>query len=282
MRMFAWIVTTLIFLSNDACAIGQSVEFRLRERNNTTSPLGLGPPTFGGTGTSGAAATASQMPPPNSSTLWFIVEARVSGFPADADTWFGGLASFSGSIEAISAPGQFRFNGNGRNASPANIRFPGTPSLFPSSGRGIYSPWTRYRDEGEIATGTVQFANGVATGINQIAGGISASTTNLFSDNAGGPSDAASFALNAWQPIYTFQFDVLYPGWMIVFRTHLDAHGFTRLDGNNLPIEFPLVATQSIYSLNVLAGPNAGQIFPTPGAAALLGLGGLLAARRRR
>lgn len=266
-----FVVSALALATLAGLANAQAVQFRIRERNNTilldnTS----GPVTaFGGAGSSNAVPAA------NSRTLWFIVEAQVTGVTASTSSFYGGLAGFAGSLDVLSGAGggDFRFNVAGFNASPANFRLPGTgATLFPNSGRGIYQPYTLVRDLGEVATG-VRAAGG--TRIDQIVGAFGGSAlAGQYSDTATAPSDATTFGLGAWQAIYTFQYDVTsLTARTLTFRTNLDGDAFNAIDLQNVPTSIAAADTQGSYSVNII---------PAPGAAALLGLGGLLAARRRR
>lgn len=272
--MKKFIVSALALATVAGLANAQAVQFRIRERNNTVSLDNTsGPTTAGGTGTSGAAASASAVPAANSRTLWFVVEAQVTGVTADANTFYGGLAGFAGSINVAGGGGNFRFNGNNFNASPANFRLPGTgTTVFPNSGRGIYQPWTLVRDLGESATGV---RNPDGSGISQIAGAFGGSAlADAYASNASDASSATSFGLGAWQAIYTFQYDVTdLAARSLVFTTAFDGDAFNSIDAQSVPTPIAAADTQGSYTV---------AIVPAPGAAALLGLGGLLAARRRR
>jgi len=266
-----FVVSALALATLAGLANAQAVQFRIRERNNTI----LLDNTSGPVTAFGGAGSSTAVPAANSRTLWFIVEAQVTGVTASTSSFYGGLAGFAGSLDVPSGAGggAFRFNAAGFNASPATFRLLGTgATLFPNSGRGIYQPYTLVRDLGEVATGVRAAGD---TRIDQIVGAFGGSAlAGQYSDNATAPSDATTFGLGAWQAIYTFQYDVTsLTARTLTFRTNLDGDAFNAIDLQNVPTSIAAVDTQGSYSVNII---------PAPGAAALLGLGGLLVARRRR
>jgi len=271
-----FVVSALALATLAGLANAQAVQFRIRERNNTilldnTS----GPATTGGAGTSGAGANASMAPAANSRTLWFVVEAQVTGVTVDPVTFLGGLAGFAGSINVSSGAGggNFKFNGNNFNASPTSFRAPGTAAtIVAQGGRGIYAPYRLVADLGESATGV---RNAGDTGISQIAGAFGGSSgAAAYLDFADEVGDASSFGIGGFQAIYTFQYDVTsLAARALVFTTSFDGDAFRLIDAQSVPTSIAAVDTQGSYTVNII---------PAPGAAALLGLGGLLVARRRR
>ncbi|MBY0263653.1 MAG: hypothetical protein K2Q20_15005, partial [Phycisphaerales bacterium] len=97
---------------------------------------------------------------------------------------------------------------------------------------------------------------------------------DAYATNAADASSASSFGLGGFQAIYTFQYDVTDLSIRtLTFTTSFDGDAFNSIDAQSVPTPIAAADTQGSYTVSII---------PAPGAAALLGLGGLLAARRRR
>lgn len=119
--------------------------------------------------------------------------------------------------------------------------------------------------------------------------GVSVTDTN---------GDGASLSLNGQPGLYTSRYNGLVPGGSLfadlltgpvtaaAFDSATDSDSFPG-GGNYAPIAGPVTDMSSRFAFTLTAGDEASgtssyEIVPAPGAVALLGLGGLLAARRRR
>jgi MYXO-CTERM domain-containing protein len=102
-------------------------------------------------------------------------------------------------------------------------------------------------------------------------------TVDIFAAGVAAPLfDAVSFRQSGGY--------VSVPGGTYTLDVRLDATGITALSG---AFTFENNKVYTIFAMGSLAGQNVSAVqitdaVPTPGAAAMLGLGGLMAARRRR
>lgn len=255
-----------VALIGPSVAIGQSVEFRILERfNDTVIDAQDAPPTAN-------ATTAGNV---HDRTLWFVVQARVSGLDIQDFTGLGGFVGSihitpgtnSGSFKAAGTGGQ---NGNPTNNSPVNFFPAGTSDNgFGTFGTALYEPFRLVANLGPGANGTrpIPLSDSL-TDIFGATGGIALERLN--------PDDLspAAWGVDNWINVYAFQYDLLgFASPTLTFSTDFIASYFTMITPEGVPnsIEFP-TTTQGTYVLTL----------PAPTAAAVLGLGALWASRRRR
>lgn len=267
------VLSALALTALAGVANAQSViDFKIIERNNNAASFTPGAPT----------ASASMAGNATDGTLWLVVFARITGSPQG-----NGIAGFAGSINITSGSGGGAFKGTGtpsRNGSPTNFNPNGSFALRDgsnsnlavdsstyvgaSSGNAIYSPYRVVASLGPGANGDIS-----ATGLTNISGGLDG---NTVADFTAGNIVSAAFGSGNYVPVYAFQYDITSnTARTLTFRTNFSASFFTGADANNVPtgVTNPSSVVQGTYSVDIV---------PAPASAALLGLGGLVAARRRR
>lgn len=247
-------------------ASAQSVEFRIVERfgDFVVLPSDAAP-----------TATAATIGDANDRTLWFVVQARVSGLDIEDFTGLGGFVgsiqvSIGGSAGSFKAAGMGGQDGNPTNSSPVNFLPPGTSDNdFGLLGTAIYEPFRLVANLGAGANGTRPFPlSDTLTDIFGATGGAALERLN--------PDDlsAAAWGVDNWVNVYAFQYDVLgFGSQSMTFSTDFIASYFTMTTPEGVPnsIEFPNT-TQGTYVVTL----------PTPAAAAVLGLAALYRLRRGR
>lgn len=264
------VLSALALAAAAGVANAQSLEYRIVERfNDTTVDVGDAAATVS-PGTAGNA---------NDKTLWFVVQARVTGLtggPEDFTT--NGLGGFAGSVGitsgggggAYKASGVAGTGGNPTNTSPSNFRPEGNPYGW-GSGAALYAPFRLVSDLGAGGNGTRGSVN--ADSLTDIVGATGGAALANLTD---GVTPNAAWAVGDWVSVYTFQYDVTdFTARTVVFQTNfVGSTYFTSIDGQGIPNAIVFgQETQGSYTVTIT---------PAPGAAALLGLGGLVAARRRR
>lgn len=228
------------------------------------------------------------------SRIYLRLDARVSG------NGVNGLAGFGVDINTndLKTRGTFFASGaTGRNLAPANDTTDGTASPRPdqsNSQLGIYAPFRAAADAGLVnndATGVANTFASSADFANPIARmlGLAPSTAAAGFFDAGDPDNgippgdffgnSAVYGKDNFVPVLIFAYTVTdFTQRSITFSLSFPSlpGGFT----NQSPVDFPnsivelsLPSALPTYTLNVV---------PAPASAALLGLGGLVAARRRR
>jgi hypothetical protein len=297
----------LLALAGAANAQFGNVEFRWRERGTglVTGPVQV-PTTAasastlpGGLNGANAASGAGSITFTGDARFAFILEARLTSSTALGlggvafslqNTDLGGGSQFAAS--PVSASPDLR---NAASASAAIYTGVGayTPlasTTLPSGGaagpRGIFAP---FRSVADIGTGN-QPAIGVQNGgsLNNIVIAANPEPLSFVDPDTfePGPYNGRTefYGLNTWVPIYIAVLNVADVSTVrdIVINapignTSAGDSGVRAVRGiNNAEgIDSWLVTSQGIPSLTL-------QVVPAPGAVALLGLGGLVAARRRR
>jgi len=247
-----------------AASAQNTIEFRWVERNGQTS---IGP----GAVPAAAANTLSA----TDATIWLVLEARLN----TTDPTIRGLAGGAGAVRTtdLQANNAWKLTGSGRiNSVASAVSSPGFvfPTALPTQ-RGIFEPFRLVANLGEVATGVPDDATVSATlaNIGQIAFATGGSAIGALIDL---DATEAQFGRNNFIPIYTFQLDFTNLAVRsVVFTSDIAFTAFSTFDINNIPNSVSGVTSLPVPSYTV-------SIIPAPGAAALLGLGGLVVARRRR
>jgi hypothetical protein len=318
--MERYVISTVALLALAGSAMAQSpygtVEFRWRER-----AVGV-LPTIGGVQTTVLNPLAAPSPANNSvstpavagdatdAAFHLILEARVTR--AQGNTDLGGLAGFAFNMVSSDtrAQGSFAANNNtgawpeNRNAASASTTIYSQIGAYTAAqggalpgttGRGVFGPFRRVADLG----GNNQPAIGVQ---NLSSSGPLANNATLENITIGAQVDPLTFVdgdtgengpyfgrndfygLNTWVPVYIAIYNV----------TDLAGRSFIDINaqiGATSPTDSGL---RGFRGINTDQGVDSWQIdngglptfriaiVPAPGSAALLGLGGLLVARRRR
>jgi len=241
-----------------------TIEFRWVERSGQAS---IAP----GAAPAAAANTNSN----TDATIWLVLEARLN----TTDPSIRGLAGGAGSVSTNDPQGNnaWKLTGSGRiNSQAGATSSPGFvfPTALPTQ-RGIFEPFRLVANLGEVATGVPDDAtvSPVNANIGQIAFATGGSAIGALVD---GDATEAQFGRNNFIPVYTFQIDFTNLAVRsVMFTSDISFTAFSMFDANNVPNSVTGVQSLPVPAYTV-------SIVPAPGAAALLGLGGLLAARRRR
>jgi len=252
-------------------ANAQTLEWRIVERFSDTV-VGAAGDTNVPTATSGTAGSATD------ATLWFIVQARVTGL--QPGTAINGLGGFAGTVNITSGGGGGSFKaagtagtgGNPTNNSPSNF-YPasGLPNPGFGTGPALYSPFRLVSDLGAGGNGTR-----ASVGANALTDIVGATGGNALANLTDGAMENNVWGVDQWVNAYTFQYDVSdFTARTLVVQTNfVGSTYFNAVDGGGVP--------NALLFQGESQGSYTVSIVPAPGAAALLGLGGLLAARRRR
>jgi len=247
-------------------AAAQSVEFRLIERFDDTF---IGPGDSGPTGSPTTPGNAFDQ------TLWFVVQARVTGLNPQA---FNGLGGFTGSVRvtadggsgSFKASGVARLGGSPTNNSPVNFFPPGTSANgFETIGAAHYAPFRLVANLGAGGNGSR-----VTPESDELVNIFGATGGAALERLSSGEVTAAAWGVDTWINIYSFQYDVLTQGFQsLVFSTDFLASYFTSQDAQGIPNSLNFSGhTQGTYSIFI----------PSPGTASVVGLWALVALRRRR
>ncbi len=264
MQVFAFSAIALAWSA--AAAQAQSVEFRILERFNDTVVL-----------PADAAPTANSVTvgDANDRTLWFVVQARVSGLNPDA---FNGLGGYAGTIQMTAGAGNGSFKASGTggqggsptNSSPVSFFPAGTvDNGFGTAGVAHYAPFRLIAALGAGGNGSRLTAT--SGSLIQTFGATGGDALQRLAD---GEVTAAAWGVGEWINVYSFQFDVLtFNAPSLVFATNFNATYFNARSPQGVPnsIDFPS-QSQGTYTV----------LLPGPAAAGVLGLFGLVASIRRR
>lgn len=277
------VLSALAVATIAGAANAQTIEFRWTERHGQTM---IGPgavPIAGDPNNAGSVSDA---------TIFLSLEARVvnAGSVLGVSTFGGSVITndafnpvrntggnaqgfFSAANSDGSAAGTF--NTNARATSTFNTSY-GTwvnaDDETLSSGRGIFNPYRQIANLGTAANGIVDDTDLNTPGLQSPAFN---SALNLFGNMAQADYEpnVANFESGNFIPLFIVRYDVTdLTQRALTFTYNGFITSFTGFD-NGAPIEDTTVNISPSYTV---------QITPAPGAAALLGLGGLLAARRRR
>lgn len=282
MREIILSACALAAAAGSALAQGGNVEFRLRELNNQTM------------------VNLSAAAPNNNAVLDFAVEARVTGVAGR------GLGDWSFNI---AIPGEADGAANGafarlRTSNADGSYFTGAPSTS-TTGAGTLGVASAYRFlvglngnfNGLINTSGGTFTNGPDQEIGLVAGsarGGGLGNTGIIVDNDGdGVFDAP-----AAEPDFTTALDTWFGGngnWVTLYRFRYTVANLSnrilnfRIEAATAATFANLVPAGSDFSGNTTGGTaqvsTAGldiPVVPAPASVALVGLGGLALARRRR
>jgi hypothetical protein len=266
------VLSALALAAAAGVANAQTLEYRIVERFNDTVVDQADAAPTASAGTVGTAADK---------TLWFVVQARVTGLAGGAgDFTVHGLGGFAGAVNITTGGGGGSFKatgtagtgGNPTNNSPSNF-YPASGAPNPGFGTGaaLYSPFRLVSDLGAGGNGTR--ASVAANALTDIVGATGGAALANLTD---GIFDNSNWGVNTWVNVYTFQYDVTaFNARTVTFQTSfVGSTFFNAVDGSGVPNAIPFQGeSQGSYTVTIT---------PAPGAAALLGLGGLLAARRRR
>lgn len=278
-----------------------SVEFRWRERGlGLTNVADIGP---GVTGIAGAALNQTTNPTLTTDARFVLVlEARVTR--ASGNTDLGGLAgmAFNFNSSDTSAQGQFAATvvgasadlRNAASASPAVYTSIGGYTALPaadlpggtSGARGIFGPFRTIADIGSPNQPAIGVQNGA--NLNNIAIAANTSPLTFVDPDTGdnGPYFGRTdfYGLNTWVPVFTAVYNVadvstirtitLTPALSGTGAGDSGLRGFRGIN-NSQGVDSWQIDNGGLPAFSI-------RVIPAPGAAALLGLGGLVAARRRR
>jgi len=265
------VLSALVLAAAAGAANAQSITFRVAERFGTTT---VSP--------SGSTATGNSTGVVGDNRIGITVYGRLNSANNAALLGIGGYA-FSVITNDTGVGGNFVTAASSqdptrqRNAALANAgngpgytTFADTNGDPAPSGFGVYNPYRVVANLGDLASGS----RGLSGGNNTLQEIVGATGPDQFASVAAGFASAGQFGLNTEIPLFTFMYDVSsFAARILTFRITGEAGSFVGF-ATGAPIAGPTSATFSeIYSVNVI---------PAPGAAALLGLGGLLVARRRR
>jgi len=267
-----------------AASAQNTIEFRWVERHGQTSIPAGAVPLVGDSAVVGTGLDA---------TILLALEARVSGgnaigistFGGDVNTnqaYLSGSAFFgTGSTQGGATPGT-RVN-NTRSSAVFETNYVGYVDVNGDplgTGRGVFNPFRQIANLGDNAQGVLNDTNASLAGlqlpatnvVQRIFGNMA---NDVFLDN----SAAAEFGLvdadadDDYIPLFITRLDVTslelrtititYAGFITAFSSY----------ANGQPVESTTSTISTTYTVSVV---------PAPGAAALLGLGGLVVARRRR
>lgn len=282
MKKFALSALALVAFAGAANA--QTIEFRWQERHGQNS-IGPGAVPVAGD-------TASGVGNGTDATLILYLEARVTGGNALGLSTFGGSVNtndpfnplrntngsqqgfLSGAADA-SAPGT-----NVNNARSTSTWVPAFNQTWQDAdenplppGRGIFNPFRQVANLGNAANGILDDADGTTPGLQSPANNA---VINLFGNMAEADYNANStnnFGADGFIPLFVVRYDVTdLTARQLTFTFDGFVTAFSGFAGG-LAVEAATVEGQTSYTVNIV---------PAPGAAALLGLGGLVALRRRR
>jgi MYXO-CTERM domain-containing protein len=282
------VLSALALAAAAGAANAQSIEFRWTERHGQTLiPVGAVPAASNNFNGAGAATDA---------TVWLVLEARLN---TAGNTSLRGIGGGAGSITTNDTLGfgAFRTSNVGvpavaRNASAASATsVPGWASIrFHSSdpetseyaigtspnGSGIFQPW---RFVADLPPGNVTGSINGNSSIDMIAWAAAGREVQALDLGPGGEAalnTPAQFGRDSWAPIYTLQYNFtnLTPREVTFGGTFAAFTAFSSYDASGVP--------NSVQVQNLPVPGYTVTVAPAPGAAALLGLGGLVAARRRR
>ena len=276
-------LSVLAVVAFAGAANAQNIEFRWVERHNQASIAPGAAPVVGDTSAGVGNGTDA--------TLFLSLEARVVGGTLGLSTFggsvitndaFNAVRNTSGNTQGfLTAPADASAAGSHVNSARATVNFnpnfnqpwvnaDGDPL---TAGRGIFNPFRQIANLGNAANGIADDTDGTTPGLQNPA---TNSLLNLFGNMAQADFTANAgndFGNQGFIPLFITRYDVTdltartltftYEGFVTAFS------GFV----GGLPVE---ALTQNISATYTVS------IVPAPGAAALLGLGGLLAARRRR
>lgn len=278
------VLSALAVAAAAGMANAQNIEFRWTERHGqTTINPGAVPAASNNFNGVGAATDA---------TIWLVLEARLNSAGNPALRGIGGGAGSITTGDSLLGGGAFRNNGGAPPRIASSASATSVPTwlstrehgqdddgnyviVTPAAGNAIFQPWRFIAD---LAPGNVTGNINANIGINGIT--WAAAGAQLFGLDAQGPNPAvnteAQFGKDAWAPIYTFQYNVTNLAERVIDfgGTFAAFTAFSSYDTNGVP--------NSVQVTNAAVPTYRVTVTPAPGAAALLGLGGLLAARRRR
>lgn len=290
MKKIVFSALALTVLAGTAMA-QNTIEYRWVERH--------GQNTIGPGATPVASSAANQVGNGTDATIILTLEARVVGQGNAL-----GLSTFGGSVTSTDpfnptrntagnaqgflsmastqggAPAGLHVNAAhaNNNYSPSYVPYMDTDGNTLVAGRGIFNPFRQIANLGDNANGVANDNDGATAGLQNPAnnvlqrlfGNMSAADYAAVDDN-GGP---ARIGLGEFIPLFVVRYDV------------------TDLTARNLDITFTGFITafqgyasgQPVEAISdtAVSATYRITIVPAPGAAALLGLGGLVAARRRR
>jgi hypothetical protein len=271
------VLSALAVAAAAGVANAQTIELRWTERHGQTM---IGPGA-----TPVAGDTASGVGTVSDATLFLTLEARVVGGTTSGISTFGGDVTstdpynpvrntggnangfFSGAADA-SAPGFNVANARATSTFSPNFVGPwvngdGDPL---ASGRGIFNPYRQVANLGNAAQGIVDSVGETVNAARSVFGNMAQAD---FDANAGN-----NFGNQGFITLAVFRYDVTdLTARNLVFTWNGFVTAFNGYDAGGLPIEVASPEGSVSYTVSIV---------PAPGAAALLGLGGLIAARRRR
>jgi hypothetical protein len=297
-----------------------SIEFRWRERAVGVVPTVGGQqrttlsPTA--TGFSGSALNAvSNATVTNDARFVLVLEARVTRAGGNSD--LGGLNGFAFNLVSSDSSGQGRFaattanDGSLRNAASASAsvynqigaysplpsgasQLPGTDGL---GDRGQFGPFRRVADLGGKNQPAIGIQNltssvvatpyfGKATLENVTVGASTDPLTFVDPDtNENGPYFGRNdfYGLDTWVPVFTAVYNIADVATQRDIVITADISGDSPIDSGIRGFRgFNNALGVDSWEIDNAGLPSFVISIPTPGATALLGLGGLVAARRRR
>lgn len=281
------VLSALAVAAFAGAASAQTIEFRWVERHGQAS---IGP------GAVVAPDAANVTGHTNTdATILLYLEARVTGgnaagistFGGDVntnDTFGTGRGSFLGQATTqAGAPAGLLVNA-GRSISayaPSYQGYVDADGNALPAGRGVFNPFRQVANLGDNAQGVLNDTIPDSAG-NPASLGLQLPTFNvvqrIFGNVAQGDytnnnTDGHQFGLGQYIPLFIVRYDV----------TNLTARTLTFTYNGFITAFSGFVAGQPVEAATVNIAPTyTVTITPAPGAAALLGLGGLVAARRRR
>ncbi|MBX3406359.1 MAG: hypothetical protein KF869_06310 [Phycisphaeraceae bacterium] len=266
-----------------------TIEYRWVERHGQNS-IGPGAVPVAG-------ATAAGVGTPTDATIILTLEARVIGQGNAL-----GISSFGGDVNSTDPFNPTRNTGGNTqgflsttstqggapaglhvNAAFANTNwaqsyapYPDGDGGFLSTGRGIMNPFRQIANLGDNAQGVANDADGATAGLQNPANNVlqrlfGNMSFGDFGNNEDGP---ARLGLGSFIPLFVVRYDVTdltARSLVISFNGFISA--FSGYADGQPVVAVADTAVSASYTINIV---------PAPGAAALLGLGGLVAARRRR
>jgi uncharacterized protein (TIGR03382 family) len=275
-------LSALALVAFAGAANAQTIEFRWTERHGQTE-IGPGALPIAGDTTSVGNGTDG--------TLLLFLEARVVGGNALGISTFGGnvvtndpfnpTRNTNGSQQGfLSAAADASAPGTNVNNARSTAAFAPSYGAWVNgdgdplpAGRGVFNPFRQVANLGNAANGILDDVDGTTPGLQTPA---TNSVINIFGNMAQADFDnnaGNNFGADGFIPLFIVRYDVTdlsarsltftYEGFVTAFS------GFA----GGLAVEAATVEGSTSYTVNIV---------PAPGAAALLGLGGLVALRRRR
>jgi hypothetical protein len=250
-----------------ATSVGQSIEFRILERFDDT---------FVGPGDAAATASPNVIGDANDKTLWFVVQARMSGLePAEV----AGIAAVAGSIVLSDSVGRGRFKaagsagfpaGSATNNSPVSYYPPGTSDYgFGTSGVAVYAPFRLISNLGPQFDGSV-----VGSVHSRMTSIVCATGAAELDRQVSGEVPQTVWGVDAWTNVFTSQFDASdFRTATLTFQTNFNRCGYiVGRDENGIPMAQDTSSiTQASYTV----------LLPAPSSICIVVLVGFSHQRRR-